>query len=79
MMHVINAEGAAFATDWETDVTGFIMPMPCPYQVGDTIKTCETVNGVATGRYILATVTEGVPLSNVFVTVHQTIFQRAIQ
>lgn len=79
MMHVISAEGTAFGWDWDTDVPTFIMTAPCPYQVGDTIKTCETTSGVATGRYILATVTGVVPLSGMFVTVHQTIFQRAVQ
>lgn len=79
MMHVTGAETGAFAAQWETDVPTFISTAPSPYQVGDTIKTCETTAGVATGRYTLATVTGVVPLSGMFVTVHQTIFQRAVQ
>jgi len=79
MMHVIGAEVSEFATQWESDVPTVVVTAPTAFAVGDTIKTCETTSGVATGRYILATVTGVVPLSGMFVTVHQTIFQRAVQ
>ena len=79
MMHTLGADAAAFAAQWDEDVPAVVTTAPCPYAIGDTIKTCETVSGVATGRYILATVTNVVPLSGVFVTVYQTIFQRAVQ
>ncbi len=79
MMHVIGAETGAFVAQWVADVPTVVLTAPCPYLVGDTIKTCETTAGVATGRYTLSTVTGIVPLSGVFVTVHQTIFQRAVQ
>jgi hypothetical protein len=79
MMHVLGADAVAFAAQWGADVPTIVLGAPCAYAIGDTIKTCETTNGVATGRYILATVTRTEPLTPAFVTVHQTIFQRAVQ
>lgn len=79
MMHITNADPGAFGMNWDSDIGGFITTAPCSYQVGDTIKTLEQVNGVATGRYTLATVTSITPISGMFVSVAQTIFQRAVQ
>jgi hypothetical protein len=79
MMHTIGVESSDFAAQWESDVPTIVVSAPTAFTVGDTIKMYETTWGVTTGRYTLAMVTGVVPLSNAFVTVYQTIFQRAVQ
>ena len=79
MMHITNADPVAFGMAWDSDVPSFITAQPCSYAVGDSIKMLEQNNGVATGRYILSTVVAVTPMSDSFVAVMQTIFQRAVQ
>lgn len=79
MMHVFSADPATFAQQWEQDVPAVVTTAPCTYEIGDTLKLYETTAGVATGRYILSTVTGITPISDHFVTVYQATFQRAVQ